>query len=333
MLYPFCHRYSKKEKDIKMKKEITYVNLTVAAGQKVQGMTPVYDVCRLPVTVINGAHEGETLLITAGIHGGEYPCIEAATQLAKKINPADVKGQIIIINCVNMAGFYDRVSYISPLDGKNLNRLFPGDESGTAGDRLAYFITENYQKRADYYLDLHGGDIHEKLPPYVYRPGVGENISALDKAYQMAKYINAEFMVKSKSTTGAYNSRAILGIPSLLIERGCQGVWDQQQVDDYIYDVCNVMKYLGILEGQPVLPAVPAAEMTDVIYLDSDTTGMWHSLADIREKVYRGQKIGYITDIFGNVIKEYFAQFDATILYIATSLAITEGTAIITYGK
>ena len=149
----------------------------------------------------------------------------------------------------------------------------------------------------------------------------------------MAKYINAEFMVKSGSVTGAYNSRAILGIPSLLIERGCQGVWNQQQVDDYIFDVCNVMKYLGIMDGQPVLPSVPATEMTNVIYLDSDTTGMWHPLVDIKEKICAGQKIGYITDIFGNTIREYFAQFDSTVLYIATSLAITEGTAIITYGN
>lgn len=309
------------------------MNLTAAPGQKVQGMTPVYDVCRLPVTVINGVREGETLLITAGIHGGEYPCIEAATQLAKEIDPEKIKGQVIIINCVNMAGFYDRVSYITPLDGKNLNRLFPGDENGTAGDKIAYFLTENYQKRADYYLDLHGGDIHEKLPPYVYRPGVGENGDALDKAYGMAKYINAKFMVKSKSTTGAYNSRAILGIPSLLIERGCQGVWTGQQVEDYKADVYNVMKYLGIMDGRPVLPAVPAVEMTNVIYLDSDVTGMWHPLADIEEKISKGQKIGYITDIFGNVTKEYFAQYDATVLYIATSLAIAEGTAIITYGN
>lgn len=97
-----------------MKNDITYTNITASAGQKASGLTPVYDICHLPVTVINGTQPGETLLITAGIHGGEYPCIEAATQLAQKINPADVKGQIVIINCVNMAAFYDRVSYISP---------------------------------------------------------------------------------------------------------------------------------------------------------------------------------------------------------------------------
>ena len=315
-----------------MKNDLTFVNITAERGKKAHGFTTVTPEIQIPVTVINGRQDGPLLLITAGIHGGEYPCIETATKLAKEIDPAKINGGVVIINCVNTAAFYARVSYISPLDGKNINRLFPGDPNGTAGDKLAYFLTENYQKRADFYLDLHGGDLHEKLPPYVYRPGVGDE-TVLQKSYDRARYINAKYMVKSKSTTGAYNSRAILGLPCLLIERGGMGLWSEKEVADYKEDVYNIMAYLGITDKEPVLPKTPRKEMTDVIYLDADVDGMWHCEFDTEEEIKQGQRLGYITDIFGNVIKEYFAEIDGTVLYIATSLAITAGTAIFTYGK
>lgn len=316
-----------------MKKDFTICNITVPAGEKVQDNVLVGQVCHMPVTVINGAREGKTLLVTAGIHGGEYPGIQTAIELAKKTDPLSLAGQLVIVHCVNIDAFYRRVSYISPLDGKNLNRLFPGNPCGSAGEQIARFITENFQKKADFYLDLHGGDIHEKLPPYVYCPTVGDDKEALAQAGRAAEYINAEYMVMSAATTGAYNSRAALGIPSLLIERGGQGLWSRAEVDRYIADVENVMRFLGILDGAAVKPEKPAVVLEDVVYLDSDVDGCWYACADIREKVKKGQRIGYIRDIFGNVIKEYRAEFDRVILYRATSLAITKGTRIITYGR
>lgn len=315
-----------------MKATLTYQNLSARPGEKVSGYTQIPGGEKLPVTVINGAKEGKTLLISAGIHGGEYPGIQTAVELAAEIDPRQVSGQVVIIHCVNMSGFFARVSYISPLDGKNLNRLFPGDENGSRGDKTVYFITENYIKKADFYLDLHGGDIHEKLPPYVYRPGVGENEAALETAYEGAKLISAKYMVKSSATTGAYNRRAVLGIPALLVERGFGGKWSRREVDDYKADVINIMRWMGILPGKAKLPRQKAAEICDTVYLDADADGLWYPLAEVDRQVKKGEKIGRICDIFGNVLKEYYAEFDRVVLYAATSLAIEKGTAIITYG-
>ena len=316
-----------------MKQDFNICGLSPAPGEKISDYVQVGQVCSMPVTVINGAGRGKTLLITAGIHGGEYPGIQTATELAQEVDPGKIRGQIVIVHCVNTAAFYQRVSYISPLDGKNINRLFPGDAGGSAGDQTARFLTENFHKKADFYLDLHGGDIHEKLPPYVYCPSVGEDKRVLETARKAAEYINAEYMVMSTATTGAYNSRAILGIPSLLLERGGQGQWSRRQVDRYKEDVINIMRFLGMVDEKPVLPQKPAVVLQEVVYLDSDLDGCWYACADIREKVEKGQRIGYIRDIFGNVIKEYYAEFDAVVLYVAISLAITKGTRIITYGR
>lgn len=316
-----------------MKEPICFGGISVAAGKKEQGFAPVLDTgYTFPITVINGAFEGKTLLITAGIHGGEYPCIETAIELAQELDPTVLHGQVVIIYPVNVPAFYARLSYILPEDGKNINRLFPGNPEGTIGDKIAYVLTNEYQDKSDFYIDMHGGDIHEYLPPYVYHPGIGENKEALDYAQEAACVLNAKYKVKSSATTGAYNSCAIRGVPSLLLERGGRGLWSQEEVEAYKADVRNVMRFLKIIDEAVVEPTCQAVEITKAVYLDSTETGCWYPLVGLEEKVKEGQKIGEIKDFFGNVLAEYYAEFDGIVLFLTVSLAICKDDPIITYG-
>jgi len=317
-----------------MKNSITYGGITACAGTKEHGYAKVLDTgYEFPITVINGAQEGKTLLITAGIHGGEYPCIETGFELAEELDPKKLSGQVIIIQPVNIEAFFARVSYVLPSDGKNINRLFPGNKDGSVGDKIAYVITNEYQMKSDFYIDMHGGDIHEALPPYVYNPGIGENKACLAYAEEAAKHVlSAKYRVRSVATTGAYNSCAILGVPSILLERGGCGLWAQDEVDAYKKDIINVMKFLEIYPGEAEMPEVPARLITKAVYLDSDCTGRWYPLVNLEERVKQGQTIGIIKDIFGKTICEVKAEFDAIILFETVSLAISKGDPITTYG-
>jgi len=317
-----------------MKENIVFGGISVAAGEKKQGWAPVLDTdYKLPVTVINGAKEGKTVLITAGIHGCEYPSLEAGFELAEELDPAELSGQVVIICPVNVNAFIDRIPYVLPQDGKNINRLFPGNPDGTLGDKIAYVLTHEYQMRADFYIDIHGGDIPEALPPYVYNPGIGEDKECLAIAEQAALHVlSAEYRLKSSATTGAYNSCAILGVPSILIERGGLGVWSQEEKDVYKKDIINVMKFLEVYPGEAELPEKPAKLITRGAYLDATASGRWYPAVALGDKVVKGQKLGEIKDIFGNVLAEYSAEFDATVLMLTMSLAVKEGYAIITYG-
>ena len=61
--------------------------LKAERGQKLQTYLPVLDTnTEIPITIINGQNDGPTLLITAGIHGGEYPGIAAAMELGRTQN-------------------------------------------------------------------------------------------------------------------------------------------------------------------------------------------------------------------------------------------------------
>ena len=100
--------------------------LTIERGTKLRTYLPVPDTnVKIPLTIINGDQDGPTLLITAGIHGGEYPGIAAAMELGRDIEPEHVAGCLIMMHPVNIQGFWARREMIVPEDGKNLNRVFP----------------------------------------------------------------------------------------------------------------------------------------------------------------------------------------------------------------
>lgn len=315
-----------------MKQEITYGGLSVAPGAKKSGWAPVLDTEKtMPLTVVNGASEGKTVLITSGIHGGEYPCIECAIRLAREIDPADVAGQIIIFHPVNYAGFIQRRAYIVPDDGKNLNRQFPADPNGTISQKMAHVLTEEYLRRADFLIDMHGGDIPESLPPYVYYAGVGDD-AVVAQAEAAASVVHANFVVKSSATSGMYNYSTIIGTPSILIELGGRGLWSEEEVRDYMRNAHNVLKHLRVLPGVPDAPREKVYVIKKAEYLDANVDGCWYPLVGLAERVKEGQLLGVIRDVFGNVLEEAHAKYDAMILFKTVSLAIEKGEAIITYG-
>ena len=142
-----------------MSDTLNICGLTVERGHKLRTFLPVPDTnVKIPLTIINGCEDGPTLLITAGIHGGEYPGIAAAMELGRDIEPADVHGILIMMHPVNIQGFWARREMIVPEDGKNLNRVFPGDPLGTLADKTAYLISSNFFPIADFYVDMHSGD-------------------------------------------------------------------------------------------------------------------------------------------------------------------------------
>src|SRR5262245_29999159 len=122
-----------------MKTPFQIAGMSAEAGTRVNGFIAVPNTpIKMPITLINGVSEGQTLLITAGIHGGEYPSIEAAIRFAKGVDPSQASGQIIVMSPVSLNAFHARQAFLVPEDGKNLNRQFPGRALGTMAERMAY---------------------------------------------------------------------------------------------------------------------------------------------------------------------------------------------------
>ncbi|MGP5431382.1 M14 family metallopeptidase [Enterococcus malodoratus] len=284
----------------------------------------------LPVSIIKGKESGPTVLITAGIHGSEYPGIEAAKRLIQEIDPNRLVGNLLIFPCINQCAFFERAAFINPADGKNLNRCFPGNPTGTESERLAYVLQTEVFYLADFYLDFHSGDLSEQLEAFVFVPGFGEE-SVLQKARQAASYLNLPFGVVSKSRTGAYNHASIIGVPSLLIERGGYGERYAKDIAGFVDDAKRIMTHLGMLEHS-LLKKKELKLLTQICYFDSTLTGLWTPACKIGNVVKKGQLLGVTEDFFGNILGEYTAEQDGQILYQVASLPIVSGEVLIAYG-
>ena len=106
--------------------------------------------------------------LVAGVHGMEYTPILALQRLRDTIDPAHLRGAVILVHVANMPSFLGRTVYYSPIDGKNLNRVFPGRADGTVSDRIAEALTREVIAPATHLIDIHCGDGNESLRPYSY---------------------------------------------------------------------------------------------------------------------------------------------------------------------
>jgi predicted deacylase len=305
-------------------------DLIVEPGQKMTGFirvpgTPV----KMPTTVISSKKPGKKILITGGVHGGEYPCIETAIRLARDLQPTDISGTLVIIHPVNTAAFLARLQYYGPYDGKNLNRVFPGKATGTVSERIAYTVHQ-LQKAADFYLDLHGGDIHESLVPFVIYSKVGAaDVTELSK--QASAALGFPYVVGSVSENGSIGAAASAGTPGFLAELGQCGRWSEEEVEAYLRAVKNVLIYLECLEG--TLVEYPGIQFLDQMHVvKAADEGCWYPTKKLEDPVQKGEKIGEIRDYFGKRLSTYHAPASGRILYLVTSLAITEGDPLAAVG-
>lgn len=315
-----------------MSDTVNICGLTIKRGEKLRTLLPVPDTTvKIPITIINGYEDGPTLFITAGIHGGEYPGIAAAMELGRDIEPEHLSGCLIMMHPVNIQGFLARREFIVPEDGKNLNRVFPGNPLGTLSDKTAYLISNNFFPIADFYVDMHSGDIHESLYPYVYYPGQ-PTPEIEQKSRSIAKVLDMEYMVRSMATGGAYNYAASQGLPSILIERGGAGLCLREDIDAYKNDIYNIMNKLKMTS----IPAKPRrhvpSDVENLIYLETMEAGCWIHHVYSGDFVEEGQILGHITDLFGNIITTYYAEQTGVVLYICPALSAPKGTVLVAYG-
>ena len=316
-----------------MKETLCIGALQAESGTKTNGYYTVPKTLhRIPVTIINGAKDGKIILITSGIHGGEYPGIQTAIELAQELNPAEVQGALIILHPVNTQAFLQRVAGVIPEDGENLNRVFPGTMGGTITHKTAFSITKDFQSIADFYIDLHGGDVNELVMPYVYYPGIAEE-TVSNQARECAYVTGCEYVVRSIATGGAFNSAAANGVPSLLIERGGSGLWSKEEVQAYKFDVLNILKKLEVRPGEPMLSNQKPKEITTAFYIDSEVDGCWYPAVKVGQTVSKGEYIGVIKDFFGKTLREYYAPEHVVVLYMTVTLGIESGTSLIALGQ
>jgi predicted deacylase len=308
-------------------------SLSAARGEKRYGLIefPVAGhPYRLPLWLINGAADGPTLVVTAGVHAAEYASIAAALDLGRSLDPATLRGRVAVMPIVNMPGFVARSIYVCPLDGKNPNRVFPGNASGTPSEQIADWIFRNVIGQADYYVDLHGGDLIEALVPFTifFRSG---DARVDERSLEMAKVFGIRYLVSSETPGSTLSAATRAGIPSILTESGGQGIWTPQHVALHTEGLARLLRHFEMIPGTP--PATrPFTLLEQFLWLRSEHAGFWYPAVGVGDAVTAGQDLGRITDCEGHTLQAAVSPAAGHVLFIVTSLAINNGDPLLAVG-
>ena len=292
----------------------------------------------IPVTVFNGSKPGPTLALVAGNHGYEYPPILALQRLRPRIQPKKLAGRIVMVHVANLPSFLGRTVYFSPLDGQNLNRVYPGLENGTPSERIAYAITNQVIEQCDYLLDLHCGDGNESLRPYVYQTVTGD--AAFDQRIaDLVTHCGFDHIVVDRgrpadpaASVYCSNTAITRGKPAVTVEAGFLGVPDEASTRLIAEGVENVMRYLKMIGGS-ARPVKKPVFFDPAHVLTSPATGILYPRVKRDQMVKKGALLAEITDYFGKKVAEVKAPCAGKVLYIVATPPMVVGQPVACVGE
>lgn len=284
----------------------------------------------IPFTVIRGIEDGPTLCVTAGTHPNECSGINAAIRLTREINPRELKGTLVVIPVVNTPGFWER-AYINPIDGKNLQGLYPGIEkraqSTQISDLMTYNIFHEIVIKANYLIDYHGGDHHE-VEVWSLHVEISGNDEVDKKSIAMAMDSGIIYIEHKNPSPGYLRTEAAKrGIPNVLFEL-CQGGLMLPEESQAIYDgTLNIMRHLKMLDGKIKViknqPGTIEGQKITIIKNRIDVnftkSGLYYSEIKVGDRVEKGQKVGELKNLEGEIIETIQAPANGIILTLITN--------------
>ncbi|MBI2402944.1 MAG: succinylglutamate desuccinylase/aspartoacylase family protein [Gemmatimonadetes bacterium] len=314
---------------------------SAARGQTATGVISVpagsdagYDI---PVAVIHGARPGKVLALAAGSHGTEYASIIALERLIQQLDPRDIAGTVIIVPLINPASFQRIVPHLNPVDGKNMNRFFPGWLQGTQTERASFVLTREVIEKSDHVIDMHGGDIDESLRQYSYWTKTG-NAAQDSISRDMVLAFGLDHIIISadrprdpNASRYLENTATLRRKPSITLEAGRAGTVEPEDVQALIDGTLGVMAYLRMLE-RPVRLVEHPVWMERVVSVASEASGIFYPLVERGSYVAEGMKLGYITDYVGKTLSEARAPAAGIITFIRAVPSMMQGETIANIG-
>jgi predicted deacylase len=205
----------------------------------------------IPLVVIKNGN-GPSVLFTGGIHGDEYEGPIAISRLSQTLDPSEIQGRVILIPAVNIPAVLNDTR-ISPVDGRDLNRCFPGDPNGTFSEMLAHFLDNVILPLADASVDLHtAGRSMEAAPStnmhHVSDAGLRARTMAAASAFGAPFNVVFWGIDESSTFTSAVERRGILSLGTEL------GGWGRVSIDGVRIanrGLRNILKHFGVIEGEP----------------------------------------------------------------------------------
>lgn len=286
-----------------MKSEFVVEDIRANAGEKAQGFivvdqSPAGIRTRIPIILLNGAHEGPTLMIASGVHGDDLNTIPMVWRIAEQIDLAALRGQVIAAPVINPLAF-EAGTHLTPAD--NSAPVFPGNAGGTVSQRIGNQVYHKLVLRADYAIDMHGGSKNATLATLAHIDG-GCAPEIFARAKAMATAFQPELIVVQEEKPGSPPR----GLAQAACRNGAVGIYvglgqmgfNEQDTLRGTDGVFNIMRHLGMLPGDAYAAATPHITYTE-LYQKSPYGGGFFPAVSAGQEVKVDDLLGTVLDVFG----------------------------------
>ena len=277
----------------------------------------------IPVEIVHGRRDGPVLMVCGAIHGDEINGVEIVRRVLTNTALRNVRGTLVAVPIVNIFGFVQRTRYLP--DRRDLNRCFPGSESGSLGGRIAYLLRTQIMEHVTHIIDLHTGAIHRFNLPQIRAELKTPETARMAEAFAAPIIINAGLR---EGSLRAYADSQ--NIPVITYEGGEALRFDEVVIASGVKGVMRVMREL---EMTPAKKSVkPPRKRSEVAassqWVRADIDGIMRPVAKLGQKIRKGQKLAMVADPFGASETAIISPCSGIVICVNNLPLVNEGEAI-----
>jgi predicted deacylase len=312
-----------------MPKEIVINNQVIKPGKEAEVNLNLYrlptrTIMEIPVHVFRSMEDGPVLLLTAGLHGDETNGIEIVRQLLRGGYFSKLKkGSVLAMPIINIISFLNHSRDLP--DGKDLNRCFPGSQSGSLGSRIAYDMMKEIIPQIDFGVDFHTGGAKINNYPQL------RCVFSDNKNLELAKLFGSPFILDAPYREKTLRHEAAKkGKEILVYEAGESMRFNKTAITEGINGCLRMMKNLGMIDVE--VPECETKVLNDTTWVRADMSGLFRTTKKYGSLIKKNEVIGTLSDPYGEIEEQLKAPETGYIIGINNQPVVNEGDALIHIG-
>lgn len=261
----------------------------------------------IPIIVARGMRGDKVLGITAAVHGNELNGIPVIQRLFHDLNLEELRGTVVGVPVVNLPSLHRKRRRF--IDGTDLNHIMPGKPDGTVSQIYAWRVVNRLVKEFDFLIDLHTASTG-RINSYYIRADMEDKT-----VREMAMLQNAQIIVHNPPNDKTLRGTAAeMGIKAITLEVGNPNTFQKGMIRDGLTGIHNVLGHFGMQDCEFDEPDEETIICKSSYWIYTDTGGIMTVHPQVVQMVKKGELIATMRNIFGDVVKEYFAPEDGVVI-------------------
>jgi predicted deacylase len=279
----------------------------------------------IPILIAKGIEDGPIVGLTAAVHGNELNGIPVIQRLFRELDVEQMKGIVVGVPIVNAPSLLRKRRRF--LDGTDLNHIMPGKEDGTVSQIYAWRFVDKVLNQFDYLVDLHTAS-NGRVNSYYIRADMSDEV-----VRKMALLQNAQIIVHNPPNDNTLRGTAgELDIPAITLEVGDPNMFQKGMIRDGMTGIHNLLSWLNVTDFEIEENDSETVLCKRSYWIYTDEGGMLQVYPKVTQMVEKGERIATLRNVFGDVLKEYFAPEDGVVIGKSTSPVNQTGGRILHLG-